>query len=122
MKRLTVYEFIEKANETHEAAFDYSQIRYVYSSKKVPIICKKCNLYFEQTARTHLNGAGCPNCNRSRKETVKFIEDAIIVHGEKYSYDKSDYRGYKNKVIITCTKNKHGDFEQTPSEIGRAHV
>ena len=115
MKRLTVYEFMEKANEIHNAAYDYSQIRYVYSSQKVPILCRKCNLNFEQIPRTHLNGAGCPNCNRYRKDSAKFIEDAILIHGEKYVYDKVDYSGYKNKVTITCPKNEHGTFEQTPS-------
>ncbi len=115
MKRLSVYEFIEKANEIHGAGFDYSQIRYVYSSQRVPILCKKCNLNFEQTPTVHLKGGGCPNCNRYRKDTSKFIEDAFRVHGEKYSYDKVDYSGYRNKVTITCPINEHGDFAQTPS-------
>lgn len=115
MKRRTVYEFVEKANEVHVQGFDYSQIKYVYSSQKVTIRCLRCNANFEQTPKAHLKGAGCPRCSRYRKDTSKFIADAIAIHGGKYSYRKVDYSGYRNKVTITCPIDQHGDFEQTPS-------
>lgn len=43
-----------------------------------------------------------------------FVKLARIVHGDKYSYDKSVYTKAKEKVIITCPI--HGDFEQRPQD------
>jgi hypothetical protein len=47
----------------------------------------------------------------------KSLEDIINIfnniHNDLYSYDKfTDYKGYNNKIIITC--KIHGDFEKTP--------
>lgn len=41
--------------------------------------------------------------------TKEFIEKAKAVHGDKYSYEKSEYH-YRNPVTITCSV--HGDFQQ----------
>jgi len=48
--------------------------------------------------------------------TKEFIEIAKKIHGNKYSYDKSEYINAKTKLTITCCK--HGDFVQTPD----AHI
>jgi hypothetical protein len=45
-----------------------------------------------------------------KKNTKDFIRDAIVVHGEKYDYSKTDYTLAKNKIIIIC--KTHGEFEQ----------
>lgn len=42
----------------------------------------------------------------------EFKYRAKAVHGEKYSYEKSIYSGYNEKLTITCPI--HGDFMQTP--------
>ena len=44
--------------------------------------------------------------------TKQFIERAISIHGTKYSYNRTNYIGRGNKVIITCPI--HGDFLQRP--------
>ncbi len=41
-----------------------------------------------------------------------FIAKAIIKHGDKYDYSKSDYCTTKQKVEIICPE--HGSFHQTP--------
>ena len=46
-------------------------------------------------------------------KTKFFIERSMIVHNDKYVYDKTIYVASNKKVIITC--KKHGDFEQTPN-------
>ena len=49
----------------------------------------------------------------SRKLTKEeFVTRAKEKHGNKYNYDKVEYKGNNEKVIITCPK--HGDFPQTP--------
>ena len=51
--------------------------------------------------------------------TEIFINRSIEKHGDTYNYDKTNYNGNREKVIITC--KIHGDFEQTPNKhlIGR---
>ena len=44
--------------------------------------------------------------------TSIFIERAKQVHKDKYIYDKSIYKLFQEKLIITC--KTHGDFLQTP--------
>ena len=48
-----------------------------------------------------------------RLTTQEFIEKARAVHGDKYGYDKVDYKNTHTKVIITCPD--HGDFPQEPA-------
>lgn len=42
-----------------------------------------------------------------------FIEKAKKIHGEKYNYQKVDYKNSQEKVIIIC--KIHGEFKQTPN-------
>ena len=46
--------------------------------------------------------------------TGTFIERANKKHNNKYSYTKTEYFKYHEKVIITCST--HGDFEQSPAK------
>ena len=119
VKKLTKEEFIEKAREKHGDKYDYSLVGNVENNKaKVSIKCNKCGSIFEQKVNNHLNGHGCPNCANKRRKTVQidnkesFIAKARKIHGNKYSYDKVEYKGNNEKVMITCPT--HGDFPQTP--------
>lgn len=49
----------------------------------------------------------------TKKTTEEFIADARKIHGDKWIYDKTEYKNNKAKVCITCPI--HGDFWQTPS-------
>lgn len=47
-------------------------------------------------------------------KTKEFIERALKVHGDRYDYHKSNYTGYRNKMIIICSE--HGEFLQSPND------
>jgi hypothetical protein len=51
--------------------------------------------------------------------TEKFIEKAKGVHGDKYDYSKTEYKGCRNLVKVIC--KKHGEFEQTPYKHLQGH-
>lgn len=118
-KKKTNKEFITQAKEIHGDKYDYSDVVYVSTNKKVTI---RCNLHgtFEQLPKQHLNGHGCKKCwaktindHRITKAKNSFIPKAMAVHGEKYDYSKVKYTGSHRKITITCPI--HGDFEQTAS-------
>lgn len=82
--KLTKEEFIKKAKKIHGDKYDYSKIEYKSAKEKVCIICAEHG-EFEQIARNHLQGQGCPMCGGRVKLTAKdFIKKAKEVHGNKY--------------------------------------
>jgi len=42
----------------------------------------------------------------------QFIERAVSVHGNKFSYDKTIYVNMRKPITITC--KTHGEFKQSP--------
>ncbi len=116
--RFTQDYFLELAVRKHGNKYDYDKVEYVDIKTKVLIVCPKHG-DFTQDPDSHIKGVGCPKCGREktanalRSSTKEFIEHAKKVHGDKYNYDKVEYIGNHEKVIITCLKHK--DFPQAPS-------
>ena len=111
-KKMTTNEFIEKASLVHGDKYDYSKVEYINSKVKVCIICSKHGEFW-QTPSRHLCGDRCPMCFKSEKKTTEqFIDEARVVHGNKYDYSKVAYNGNKKKIEIVCPK--HGSFFMTP--------
>lgn len=111
--------FIEKANIKHNNKYDYSISKYTKAEDNITIVCP-IHGSFEQSANSHLNGAGCYFCGRNktndarRLDTKKFIQKAVKVHNNIYNYSKLIYTTSIDKVTIICPV--HGPFEQTPSD------
>lgn len=104
--------FIYKAKKIHGNKYDYSKSEYTTSSNKITIICPEHG-EFEQTPNNHLSkNRGCPYCNNTVFDTYSFIKKAKEVHGNKYNYSKSEYKGKHNDITIHCPK--HGDVTVTP--------
>lgn len=101
----------------HGHKYDYSLVEYKGSKRKVKIICPIHGV-FEQLLFDHRRGFGCRLCGFEKSSTkrkmgnAKFLQKAKQIHGEKYSYEKTDYVHSEKKVCITCPV--HGDFEQLP--------
>lgn len=108
--------FIRKAVEKYGNKFDYSKVDYKQCNEKVCIICPEHGEFW-QTPILHLSTKhGCPECGK--KESIKisktedFIKKAKEVHGNKYDYSKTEYKGCHEKICIICPE--HGEFWQTP--------
>jgi hypothetical protein len=110
--RLTREEFIARARSVHGRRYSYAKVVYVNLKKKVTIVCPR-HRDFLQSPGNHLKGQGCPLCGGSAKHlTETFVQDALKVHGNRYTYGRVSYTSNKRKVSITCPR--HGDFQQTP--------
>lgn len=110
-----IEKFIEKSKKIHGEKYIYTQVEYHNVNTPVTIKCPKHG-NFSQRPFNHSQGRGCPKCGRESitSDTIEFTEKAIGVHGNRYNYDKVNYNGALNKVIITCPS--HGDFSQTPND------
>ena len=121
-KKLTLEEFIEKANEVHGIGrYDYSKVNYVNNGTNVIIICHNHDEPYEfpQKPLNHLSGKGCTKCgnkygHEKQKLTLEeFIDRANKIHGiGRYDYSKSIYKGMFEKIEIVCPK--HDTFWQEP--------
>lgn len=114
----SIEDFMKRAKEVHGDTYDYSKVRYEGSKEKVCITCKTHGDFW-QIPNSHFNKRGCPDC-KSEKQSKRnllsdatFLERAAEVHGDRYTYNRSVYKGVDHKLVITC--KQHGDFEQSPS-------
>lgn len=111
-------QFINDAIQVHNNKYSYTKIEYINDNIPVTITCHKHGDY-TQTPNSHLQGRGCAECyNNRRGETLfssqkQFIEKAITIHENKYSYNDSNYINSKTKIIVTCSS--HGGFSVTPN-------
>jgi len=67
--RVTKEDFIRRANEIHNFAYDYSICDYTGTNRQVLIICPKHGV-FKQKANAHLSGRGCLQCGYDRLSLV----------------------------------------------------
>jgi hypothetical protein len=102
--------FIASARAVHGDRYDYSRADYRGSSVKVEIGCPDHG-GFRQTPNNHISKrAGCPKCAGKSRTTAEFIAGARAVHGDRFTYERTQYHTIKASVVITC--QKHGDFTQ----------
>ncbi len=112
----TTEQFIADAKAVHGNRYDYSKAEYVNSKSRLTIICPEHGDW-QQTPANHLTGFGCKLCGFKnagqyhKKDTLAFVDEAQKVHGHKYNYSATEYRGAREKLTIVCPV--HGPFEQT---------
>ena len=121
-QKLTLEEFIEKANKVHgKGRYDYSKTHYINMNTHVIIICHNHDVPYEfpQKPSNHLSGKGCPLCgmNELKLTLDKFIEKANKTHGKgRYDYSKVNYINNYTEVIIICPNHDVPyEFKQTPN-------
>lgn len=113
-KKHSFDKFVALAREKHGNLYEYTT--YFGVNHKINIKCNNCQNFFEQTARAHLRGNGCPLCNNAGSSPLfaqNFIQRAKLVHGEKFDYSQSIYLHSQGKIQIRC-KNCDLTFWQTP--------
>lgn len=109
-KKLTIEEFIIKANIAHSDRFTYDKSVYVNMHTNIIITCP-IHGDFEQRPVHHINGFGCSKCNgKHQHSTEEFINKASLIHNNLYDYSKSIYKNKESKLTIICPI--HGEFEQ----------
>lgn len=110
-------EVLQRFKRVHGDRYDYSMMKYIDSHSNVTIICREHGP-FQQEARYHTKGGGCPKCAKNNKKTtVEWIKKAREVHGNAYDYSQSEYISSKDKIYIICHNKdefgvEHGGFWQ----------
>ena len=111
-KKLTKEVVFEKLKIIYNDKFKYTNVSFNSVKDKIDIICPEHGV-FKQRIDLHLEGRGCPKCNKLHNND-DVINKFQKVHGNKYDYSLVEYTGARNKVKIICPV--HGTFDQRPSE------
>ena len=117
-KRLTINEFISRANKKHKNYYDYSKTKYVNCESDIVILCP-IHGEFSQQPRHHLQGSGCKQCHYEflhltfKQSKEDFVRKAIKTHNNYYDYSLVDYKNWRIDIKIICPK--HGIFNQIPN-------
>jgi len=117
-KKLSYDIVVQKANIAHNFIYKYPIFDYINRLGKMPIICQKHGLFYQNISDHLYNKAGCPHCKSEslKKQKTKsiefFIEKANLVHDFFYDYSKAkeNYIDSRHKVVIVCPI--HGEFLQ----------
>ena len=109
-KNMTTEDFKKRCYEIHKDNIILDKAEYISAKHKIIATCP-IHGDFETTADALLHGHKCPKCN-GKLTTEEWVERFKAVHGNTYSYDKTEFINPQTKVCITC--RKHGDFWQLP--------
>lgn len=116
-KRKTQEEFIQQCSKI-TSDYDLSESIYNGSRSKVKIICKYHGEFFI-TPHDLFSGKGCKKCGKERaalkitQTKDQFLDKAMKIHNNKYTYLLNDSKIRQAKIIIVCPY--HGNFAQEPS-------
>lgn len=107
---VTTESFIAEAKEIYGDRYDYSKVEYKNREHRVTIVCP-VHGDFQVYAREHLDGKGCPKCEKGEK----FLQKLKEKFGDKFGLDEFVYESSTAPVTLVCPK--HGAFSRLPHQI-----
>ena len=107
---VTTESFIAEAKEIYGDRYDYSKVDYKNREHRVTIVCP-VHGDFQVYAREHLDGKGCPKCEKGEKILLKLKEK----FGDKFGLDEFIYESSTAPVTLVCPT--HGAFSRLPHQI-----
>lgn len=107
---VTTKSFIAEAKEIYGDRYDYSKVDYKNRDHRVIVTCP-VHGDFQVYARDHLDGKGCPKCEKGEKFIAKLKEK----FGDKFGLDEFVYESSTTPVTLICPT--HGAFSKLPNQI-----
>jgi len=107
---VTTESFIEEAKVIYGEKYDYSKVQYINKEHRVTIICP-IHGDFEVYAREHLDGKGCPKCEKSEK----FLSKLKSKFGDRFGLEEFIYQDSTTPVTLICPE--HGAFSRLPQSL-----
>lgn len=107
---VTTESFIAEAKEIYGDRYDYSKVDYKNRDHRVTVVCP-IHGDFLVYAREHLDGKGCPKCEKGEKFLAKLKEK----FGDKFGLEQFVYESSTSPVTLICPT--HGAFSRKPQQI-----
>jgi len=104
--------FIKLAKEQHGDRYSYDKVIFRNVDTPVTITCREHGDFKVKPYNHYKLGTNCPACAQSESvmDEGTFLEQAKLVHGDKYCYGNVSFKGYTKAVTLGCPK--HGYFYQ----------
>lgn len=111
-RELTTALFIERGRKHYGDRYGYEKSICNATKDAVTVTCPEHGDW-NVTAGNHMNGkAGCPTCAGNKTLGFEeFVKKAKAMHGDMFTYNKSDYTNNRSMMRISC--ETHGEFSQT---------
>lgn len=107
---VTTESFIAESKEIYGDCYDYSKVVYKNREHQVTLICS-IHGDFQVYAREHLDGKGCPKCEKGNK----FIKKLQEKFGDKFGLEEFRYESSTSPITLVCPV--HGAFSRLPYTI-----
>jgi DNA polymerase-3 subunit epsilon len=107
---VTTESFIAEAKEIYGDRYDYNKVDYKNRDHRVVVTCP-VHGDFQVYAREHLDGKGCPKCEKGEKFIAKLKEK----FGERFGLGEFVYESSTSPVTLICPT--HGAFSKLPHAI-----
>ena len=107
---VTTGSFIAEAKEIYGNRYDYSKVDYKNRDHRIVVTCP-VHGDFQVYAREHLDGKGCPKCEKGEKFIAKLKEK----FEDKFGLDEFVYESSTTPVTLICPT--HGAFSKLPYAI-----
>ena len=108
-------------NECKSKGLDLPIEDYVNNYTKIKHRCSKCNNIYVQKPNNHLNGHGCPKCNKKQPYLAYTqTEYTKLATSIANAYPIEKYMGRMTKIKHRCN-NCGSIYEQLPNDLLRGH-
>lgn len=109
-RTVTTESFIAEAKEIYGDRYDYSKVEYKNREHRVTVVCP-VHGDFQVYAREHLDGKGCPKCEKGEKFIGKLKEK----FRDKFGLEQFVYESSTSPITLICPT--HGAFSRLPHQI-----
>lgn len=118
--RLSLKDFIGKAQAVHGTKYDYSKVVYRGNHVDVEIVCPVHGDFWQEPV-SHWAGCGCKKCSFAnapgypKRSPESVLQELQRVHGSKYVPVIETYKAVRFPMTMQCPK--HGPWEALTSNL-----
>ena len=118
-------EFLKRARSLHGNKYCYDRVEYVNARTPVEVICLKHGSWmvvpYAHAPPNRMRGTGCPRCAGHHRTKADLVVEASAIHGAKYDYTKTIFRGSAKHFEVYCPKHNKTWSTTWHSHITQAH-
>ena len=102
-------DWIKRCNIIHNYKYDYSKVKFNYTTDIVIIICNKHG-EFEKKAGLHFK-SGCIRCSKKNKYHIDDVKELLNKNSYFNILPFDNYTGYRQKIKVICKKENHSSVK-----------
>ena len=112
-------QFLDLIKQKGHSDLEFVESSWVNYTTPMSMICPNHGRFEQIPERLFVMGAGCQQCGYQRMaeskriSTEEFIRRSKELHGDRFTYELTEFRGSYSPIKVTC--KKHGVIELDPA-------